>query len=102
MWNLLGPGIEPMSPALASGFLSTIPPGKSLSLVLSKGDSKLGVKINVTPWTREKSQTKGREKKRTGEGKVAADGDGRAITAASHLSGYLCQPLDCLGQRPTI
>ena len=29
MWNLHGPGIEPMSPALAGGFLSTVPPGKS-------------------------------------------------------------------------
>ena len=29
MWNLLGTGIEPMSPALAGRFLSTAPPGKS-------------------------------------------------------------------------
>ena len=28
MWDLPGPGIEPMSPALAGGFLSTVPPGK--------------------------------------------------------------------------
>ena len=28
MWNPLGPGIEPMSPALAGGFLSTAPSGK--------------------------------------------------------------------------
>jgi len=28
-WNLLGPRIEPMSPALAGEFLSTTPPGKS-------------------------------------------------------------------------
>ena len=31
MWDLPGPGIKPMSPALAGGFLSTAPPGKSLS-----------------------------------------------------------------------
>ena len=31
MWNLSRPGIKPMSPALAGGFLSTVPPGKSLS-----------------------------------------------------------------------
>ena len=30
MWNLLGPGIKPVSPALAGGFLTTAPPGKSL------------------------------------------------------------------------
>ena len=29
MWNLPGPGIELMSPALTGGFLSTVPPGKS-------------------------------------------------------------------------
>jgi len=29
MWNLSGPGIEPVSPALAGRFLSTVPPGKS-------------------------------------------------------------------------
>ena len=28
MWNLLGLGIKPMSPALAGGFLTTRPPGK--------------------------------------------------------------------------
>ena len=28
-WNLPGPGIKPMSPALADGFLTTGPPGKS-------------------------------------------------------------------------
>ena len=31
------PGIEPMSPALASGFLTTGPPGKSLALLLYEG-----------------------------------------------------------------
>ena len=30
MWDLPGPGLEPMSPALAGGFLSTAPPEKSL------------------------------------------------------------------------
>ena len=28
MWDLPGPGLEPVSPALAGGFLSTVPPGK--------------------------------------------------------------------------
>ena len=28
MWDLPGPGLDPMSPALASGFLTTVPPGK--------------------------------------------------------------------------
>ena len=30
MWDLPGPGLEPVSPALAGGFLTTVPPGKSL------------------------------------------------------------------------
>ena len=29
MWDLLGPGLEPVSPALAGGFLTTALPGKS-------------------------------------------------------------------------
>ena len=28
MWDLPGPGLEPVSPALASGFPTTVPPGK--------------------------------------------------------------------------
>ena len=27
MWDLPGPGLEPVSPALAGGFLTTVPPG---------------------------------------------------------------------------
>ena len=34
MLNLPRPGIEPMSPELADGFLSTVPPGKSEHLFL--------------------------------------------------------------------
>ena len=30
MWDLPGPGLESVSPALAGGFLTTAPPGKSL------------------------------------------------------------------------
>ena len=29
MWDLPGPGLKPMSPALAGGFLTTAPPRKS-------------------------------------------------------------------------
>ena len=28
MWDLHGPGLKPVSPALAGGFLTTVPPGK--------------------------------------------------------------------------
>ena len=34
MWDLPGPGLEPMSPALAGGFLTTAPPGKAHSVIL--------------------------------------------------------------------
>ena len=30
MWDLPGPGLEPVSPELAGRFLTTAPPGKSL------------------------------------------------------------------------
>ena len=31
MWTLPGPGVEPVSPALAGGFFTTEPPGKPRS-----------------------------------------------------------------------
>ena len=34
MWDLPRPGLEPMSPALAGGFLTTVPPEKSLFQLL--------------------------------------------------------------------
>ena len=34
MWDLPRPGIETASPALAGGFLTTVPPGKSLAALL--------------------------------------------------------------------
>ena len=34
MWGLPGPGLEPVSPALAGGFLTTAPPRKYLPWVL--------------------------------------------------------------------
>ena len=36
MWGLSGPGIEPVTPALAGGFLTTAPPGKSPKTPLMK------------------------------------------------------------------
>ena len=42
MWDLPRPGLEPMSPALAGGFLTTAPPGKSLSTVF-----KIDLLLNV-------------------------------------------------------
>ena len=32
MWDLPGPGLEPVSPASAGGFLTTLPPGKPLTI----------------------------------------------------------------------
>ena len=41
MWDLPQPGIEPVSPALAGGFLTTEPPGKSQILINYKGDQSI-------------------------------------------------------------
>ena len=43
MWNLHGPGIEPMSSALARGFLTAGPPGKSKFGNLSNDLMEAGV-----------------------------------------------------------
>ena len=43
MWDLPGPGLEPMSPALAGGFLTTAPPGKPYNqLIFEKGQFHRG------------------------------------------------------------
>ena len=34
MWDLPRPGLEPVSPALASGFLTPVPPGKSSIIII--------------------------------------------------------------------
>ena len=56
MWDLPGPGIEPVSPALAGGFLTNAPPGK-LPVHLSLNDTtvcpgihgtNLGVFLNIS------------------------------------------------------
>ena len=35
MWDLPRPGLEPVSPALAGGFLTTVPPGNPLHFYIS-------------------------------------------------------------------
>ena len=34
MWDLPGPGLEPVFPALAGGFSTTAPPGKPSVIIL--------------------------------------------------------------------
>ena len=41
MWNLPQPGIEPVSPALAGGFLPTVPPGSAFIWFWNEGYSGL-------------------------------------------------------------
>ena len=41
MWDLPGPGLGPVSPALAGGFLTTAPPGKPGSWSIFKSGSFL-------------------------------------------------------------
>ena len=45
MWDLPGTGIEPVFPALADGFLTTGPPGKSLYSVSFPEDSRLVIAL---------------------------------------------------------
>ena len=47
MWDLPGPGLEPVSPALAGGFLTTAPPGKSPTTIFANKTA-----INETDKTR--------------------------------------------------
>ena len=63
MWDLPRPGLEPVSPALAGGFLTAAPPGKSLSASLvssmpSRAVHKQSTEIYVSPMTKHHSMTK--------------------------------------------
>ena len=44
MWNLPRPGLKPVCPALAGGFLTTAPPGKSRQRRNLRGESKHEIK----------------------------------------------------------
>ena len=39
MWDLPGPGLQPVSPALAGGFLTTAPPGKSSLYIFTASEA---------------------------------------------------------------
>ena len=39
MWDLPGPGLAPLSPAMAGGFLTTAPPGKPPTVAFLKNSS---------------------------------------------------------------
>ena len=41
MWNLRGPGIKPVFPILAGGFLTTVPPGKSSTFLFIPEDTEV-------------------------------------------------------------
>ena len=54
MWDLPGPGLEPVSPALAGGFLTTAPPGKPHKLFVFLVGSIRSVSYGKTGFTYEK------------------------------------------------
>ena len=47
MWDLPGPGLKPVSPALAGEFLTTVPPGKSNTAIIINQIIKLIDKLII-------------------------------------------------------
>ena len=47
MWDLPGPGLEPVSPALAGGFLSTVPPGKP-NILTNVNNAAMNIGVHVS------------------------------------------------------
>ena len=47
MWNLPGPGIEPVSPALAGEFLSTVPREQTFLIVMKSSFTIISVTDHV-------------------------------------------------------
>ena len=67
MYDPPRPGLEPVSPALAGGFLTTVPPGKSqLSLFLS---TFICLKITVKKTEKDRQMEEGKEEKKNEKGK---------------------------------
>ena len=54
MWDLPGPGLEPVSPALGGGFLTTAPPGKPLNCIFTVPLHVLSLLLPVFVMGREK------------------------------------------------
>ena len=51
MWDLPRPGLEPVSPALAGGFLTTVPPGKSSTTFYLRENKMTEAPLALwTPW----------------------------------------------------
>ena len=51
MWDIPRPGVKPMSPALADGFFTTSPPGKSGALCFERWLMECHVSVNTTGWS---------------------------------------------------
>ena len=47
-WDLPGPGLEPMSPALAGIFPTTVPPGKPSSFKVLKDKNQFEIVLNIS------------------------------------------------------
>ena len=50
MWDLPGPGIEPVSPAMAGGFLTTAPPGKPSKIFFDPPPRVMKIKTKINKW----------------------------------------------------
>ena len=48
MWDLPGPGLEPVSPASAGRLSTTAPPGKPLYIFLGKGGELTKMRFGAT------------------------------------------------------
>ena len=86
MWDLPGPGLEPTSPALAGGFLTTVPPGKSLNdpLQSSWGASPRKQSPN---WKIEEGAAGGDESHRLNEHRGEKSRNSRYLTWVSRVQG---------------
>ena len=76
MWDLPGPGLEPVSPALAGGFLTTEPPRTPVGCVLMRECfSSSSVRDRCRERRAHESSSRGREA--WARGQAAAPGRGR-------------------------
>ena len=95
MWDIPNPGIEPLSPALAGGFLTTRPPGKSFGFILA---IPIGAATCCPVWGR---AHRGRDGRVAGGGGVLGFPDQEGFSAAFIRPQKLKRSLLSLGFQTT-
>ena len=92
MWDLPGPGLEPVSPPLAGGFLTTAPPGKPYTILYK------GVWYPWESWNQTQGQLYSSGSLLPGAGFIHSSSFHFVAPPSSRLQGHWLDPLYLLSE----